>query len=363
LRINCKNYYILLFEIILPCKSQWTTVRATGLGPPCPPRLRCRGSAPARCRHGRVSRAVVGAGDAVPAVPGRRVAWATRLCAVAGQPHPRRGHRRRAHAYAGAIAPARSRKPPSRVAGGETCRGGPHPSRRGRGPPRSRDHARARTARGLLARAAGAGGLHAAGARPRALPWSGPGHRASARTGPRAPRARARAPSSRGRCGRSSGSRSAAKGPRVTPPLPRAGHPCPCWAAGAAHVSCTEGARVQADGAACHTPPGRVCAWGPCPRWEAEAEAMRRWDQGRRGRGRGRVAAPKTCRPRATVTPGTSPRSQDVATLSHQRGGTRPGDGNPASDSLAGEICHYGCLQMRLRRFGGIGEGFSIMEN
>jgi hypothetical protein len=27
------------------------------------------------------------------------------------------------------------------------------------------------------------------------------------------------------------------------------------------------------------------------------------------------------------------------------------------------EICHYGCPQMRLRRFGGVGEGFSIIEN
>jgi hypothetical protein len=65
-----------------------------GLGPSCLPRLRCRGSAPARCCHGRVSRAVVGAGDAVTAAPGRRAAWAACLCAVAEQPHLRRGHHR-----------------------------------------------------------------------------------------------------------------------------------------------------------------------------------------------------------------------------------------------------------------------------
>jgi hypothetical protein len=27
------------------------------------------------------------------------------------------------------------------------------------------------------------------------------------------------------------------------------------------------------------------------------------------------------------------------------------------------EICHYGSSQIRLRRFGGVGEGFSIIEN
>jgi hypothetical protein len=129
----------------------------------------------------------------------------------------------------------------------------------------------------------------------------------------------------RGRRGLSSGSRTAAEGPRATRPRRRCRGSARVVRRGG-HASVPTGLRATRRRAV-FAHGGRACArasrshapLGPRPS----------------GPGRCRVVAPKTCRSCATVAPGTSPYGQDAATHGHQHGGTRPGDGNPASDSLA----------------------------
>jgi hypothetical protein len=116
-----------------------------------------------------------------------------------------------------------------------------------------------------------------------------PCHRGT--TGPRAPRAHAHAPS-RSRAPRAlvgqPDRRRGAASHAAAPPLP-----------GQRTRRAPRGPRVRADGAACHTPPGRVPhAAGPCLRMGAapalvQAEAMRRLDQGRRGRAGAELPRPR----------------------------------------------------------------------
>eukprot|EP00267_Zea_mays_P038037 XP_008676117.1 uncharacterized protein C10orf95-like [Zea mays] len=69
----------------------------------------------------------------------------------------------------------------------------------------------------------------------------------------------------RGRHGLSSGSRTAAEGPRATRPRRRCRGSARVVRRGG-HASVPTGLRATRRQAACHTPPGRVCAWGPRPR-------------------------------------------------------------------------------------------------